>query len=129
MHLVIGGRSQGKLNYAKTEAGGDVPAVDFISADFDKIGDAVIVYNLHLGVKKMLEEGLDPVESFIKALPSLKGKILIGDEIGSGIVPADPFERSWRDETGRVYVVLSENASRVDRVWAGCIQNLKGKDE
>ena len=53
----------------------------------------------------------------------------MGDEIGSGIVPLEPSDREWRDETGRVYTLLARQADTVERVWAGCVQRLKGNDE
>jgi len=49
----------------------------------------------------------------------LEGKIVIGNEIGCGIVPVDGFERQWRDETGWVYQYLGRRSSGVYRVWAG----------
>ena len=52
--------------------------------------------------------------------------VLIGNEIGGGIVPMDPFERRWRDETGFLYQFLAREAETVDRVWAGIPVRMKG---
>ncbi len=129
MHLIIGGRRQGKLDYALGLSKSEAVIANLGACEFDEIPEADIICNLQDGVRKILEEGGNPVMIFEQSFDVLQNKILIGDEIGSGIVPADPFERKWRDETGRLYVFLSSRADRVDRLWAGCIQNLKGNDE
>lgn len=126
MHLILGGRRQGKLEYALGLSKTESVIANLGACEFDEIFEADIICSLHEGVRKLLENGQDPLERFAESMELLSDKILIGDEIGSGIVPADPFEREWRDETGRVYVLLSEHADRVDRIWAGCIQKLKG---
>ena len=36
-------------------------------------------------------------------------RILVTDEIGYGIVPIDPFEREYREETGRICCLLAES--------------------
>ena len=126
MHLILGGRRQGKLDYAlgllKTES----VIANLGACDFNEILKADIICNIHEGVRRLLEQDIDPVEKFKQSLDILSDKILIGDEIGSGIVPTDSFERQWRDETGKVYVLLSKHADCVERVWAGCVQKLKG---
>ncbi|MCD6323020.1 MAG: bifunctional adenosylcobinamide kinase/adenosylcobinamide-phosphate guanylyltransferase [Clostridiales bacterium] len=126
MHLILGGRRQGKLDYALGLSKTESVIANLGACDFDEILKADIICNLHEGVRRLLEEDIDPVEKFNQSLDLLSNKILIGDEIGSGIVPADSFERRWRDETGRVYVLLSENSDCVERVWAGCARKLKG---
>lgn len=126
MHLIIGGRGQGKLEYAMKLADSEAVIANLGVCGFDEIFAADIIYNLHTGIKKMIEDGINPIEKFEQALDLLKEKILIGDEIGSGIVPNDPLERKWRDETGRVYSMLADNSLRVERLWAGCVQKLKG---
>lgn len=126
MHLILGGRRQGKLDYALSISESDSVIANLGACEFDEIFKADIICSLHEGVRKLLEKGENPVELFEKSILMLSNKVIIGDEIGSGIVPADSFEREWRDETGRVYVLLSRYADQVDRVWAGCIQNLKG---
>ncbi|MDX1357301.1 MAG: bifunctional adenosylcobinamide kinase/adenosylcobinamide-phosphate guanylyltransferase [Clostridia bacterium] len=125
MYLIIGGRGQGKLEYAMGISEPEVVVANLGACDFDEIFKADIIYNLHIGIRKMIEDGIDPVDKFGGSIDILMDKILIGDEIGSGIVPNDPAERKWRDETGRVYTLLSKHANKVDRIWAGCVQKLK----
>ena len=126
MHLIIGGRAQGKLEYALKISKENAIVADLNSVSLQETADADVICNIHLGVRKQIEAGLEPLEEFNRFIEQLGDVILIGDEIGSGIVPVDTFERKWRDETGRVYVMLTKNADKVDRIWAGCVQNLKG---
>lgn len=87
-------------------------------------GDGAL--NLQIGVRRLLERGEDAAAFFAARLAALRGHILIGDEIGGGVVPMDPFERRWRDETGLLYQTLAREADVVDRVWAGLPMRLKG---
>ena len=52
-------------------------------------------------------------------------KVIVGEEIGSGIVPMDAFQRKWREETGRIYCMLAAKASQVWRVVGGIGQRIK----
>ena len=90
---------------------------------------ADIVTNVHLFVRKLLSDGQNPVQFFEENISRLAGKILIGDEVGCGIVPMEAQDRLWRDETGRVYQMLARNADCVTRMWAGIPQELKRKGE
>lgn len=61
-------------------------------------------------------------ESLFEACP---GRILVTDEIGLGIVPLDPFEREYREETGRICCLLASESEQVWRVVCGLGQRLK----
>ena len=52
-------------------------------------------------------------------------RILVTDEIGYGIVPIDPFEREYREETGRICCLLAEKSEEVWRVCCGIGTRLK----
>ncbi len=52
-------------------------------------------------------------------------RILVTDEIGYGIVPIDPFEREYREETGRICCLLAEKSEEVWRVCCGLGMRLK----
>lgn len=125
MIFIFGGRCQGKLCYAKKTFGEELLVSDLKTEDIESALSAGIIINVQDGVKKLLKSGKDPVEYFRKIMPELEQKILIGNEIGCGIVPADAFEREWRDETGFVYQLLSQQAKKVIRVFAGLPQILK----
>ncbi|MDR1375988.1 MAG: bifunctional adenosylcobinamide kinase/adenosylcobinamide-phosphate guanylyltransferase [Synergistaceae bacterium] len=126
MHLIIGGKYMGKLRYAKRLYGEDVPICDLADAMPEAMFAARVVVNLQDGVRHMLKLGEAARDFFALNFFRLEDKVLIGDEIGSGIVPLDPFERLWRDETGFLYQMLAARAALVDRIWAGLPFRLKG---
>ena len=126
MHLILGGRGQGKFEYAVGLCSEKAVVADLGKTKLKDAISADIISGIHMGVRNLLALNEDPVKIYTEYIDLFKDKILIGDEIGSGIVPVDSFDRKWRDETGRVYVLLSNNAERVDRMWAGCVQKLKG---
>lgn len=125
MIFIFGGKSQGKLQYVKHTFGEKMTVSDLSNTDLENALSGDIIIHVQDAVRFILQSGADPVEYFGRYLKDLKGKILIGTEIGCGIVPADAAEREWRDQTGWVYQLLSKNAQRVDRVWAGIGQTLK----
>lgn len=134
MHFIIGGKYMGKLRYARSLYGEGATVCDLANEppETKKMFDARIIVNLQDGIRAMLEQEADARRFFEENLSRLveaeegEEKILIGDEIGSGIVPMDPFERRWRDETGFIYQALARRAKIVDRVWSGLPERLKG---
>ena len=124
------GKYMGKLAYALTLYGENASVCDLAGLSFEEMPvemfKADIVVNLQAGVRSILERREPARVFFENALWRLTDKILIGDEVGAGIVPMDPFERLWRDETGFVYQTIAARADIVDRVWAGLPARLKG---
>ncbi len=129
MKLIIGGYAQGKLNYAVTKYN---VAEDHVfesviptSEELEKLTGTIIVSSLHKWIRKRIKEGGRPEEeisSFVKKNPDC---IIICDEIGNGIVPMDPFERVYRERTGRILVKLAKDAEEVERVVCGIAQKIK----
>lgn len=129
MKLIIGGYAQGKLNYAVTKYN---VAEDHVfesviptSEELEKLTGTIIVSSLHKWIRKRIKEGGRPEEeisSFVKKNPDC---IIICDEIGNGIVPMDPFERVYRERTGRIQVKLAADAEEVERVVCGIAQKIK----
>ena len=127
MHLIIGGKYMGKLAYARTLYGKNVTVCDLAVEEPESMFTARLTANLQDGTRSILKRGGRIMDFFEANLSLIGDKILIGDEIGSGIVPVDPFERLWRDETGFLYQFLAARAELVDRVWAGIPCRLKGE--
>lgn len=133
MHLILGGRYMGKRAWAESLYGVLTPVCDLKNiapedfADFEaRLRGAKFILNLQAGVRALLLKNMDnPVDFFMAQ--DFRDCVLIGDEVGSGVVPMEPFERRWRDETGLLYQALAERADIVDRVWAGLPCRLKGK--
>ena len=127
MHLIIGGKYMGKLAYARKLYGEDASVCDLAVEELEAMFKARIDANLQDGARSLLKRGQRPLDFFEANLSRIDDKILIGDEIGCGIVPTDTFERLWRDETGFLYQFLAARAKLVDRVWAGIPCRLKGE--
>ncbi|MBQ7558753.1 MAG: bifunctional adenosylcobinamide kinase/adenosylcobinamide-phosphate guanylyltransferase [Synergistaceae bacterium] len=99
---------------------------DLEKTEPENISAPGLILNLHYGVKNLLRKNINALEFFESRLEILRNSIIIGDEISGGVVPADKFERLWRDETGRVYKFLASEADIVDRIFAGLPLRLKG---
>ncbi|MBP5529905.1 MAG: bifunctional adenosylcobinamide kinase/adenosylcobinamide-phosphate guanylyltransferase [Lachnospiraceae bacterium] len=129
MKLIIGGYAQGKLNYAVTKYNvaedhvfeGTLPA----NEEAEKLSGTIIVTSLHKWIKKRIKEGGRPEEEISSFVKKHADAIIICDEIGNGIVPMDPFERVYRERTGRILVKLAEDAEEVERVVCGIAQKIK----
>lgn len=84
------------------------------------------IINIHMGVRSLLLNNNNiETQDFFNVNKLKNFIVIIGDEIGSGVVPLDKFERRWRDETGLLYQKLTQEADIVDRVWAGLNLRLK----
>lgn len=66
-------------------------------------------------------------EALLRTLPGLKSPVLmIGNEVGHGIVPLGALNRLFVDENGRLHQALARQCERVRFVMAGCVLPLKG---
>ena len=52
--------------------------------------------------------------------------VVVTDEVGCGIVPLEPFERDWREQTGRICTRLAAASRKVYRVILGIGKEIKG---
>ena len=124
MVLIVGGRAQGKLDYAKRTLGlsdADV-ARDAKSARTARVFDGCAQW-----AKERLAAGADPDGELDELLAVNPGLVLIFDEIGCGVVPLAPDERLWRERVGRMTCRLAQRAERVERILCGLPMTLKGE--
>lgn len=132
MELVIGGYSQGKLNFVLQKNpvencliyDGTIPDEQQLK-EIAIQGNIVIINHFHCWVKKRILQGGNPEKEITAFLEKSKESIIISDEIGNGIVPIDAFEREYRERTGRILVKLASEADEVVRVICGIGQNIK----
>lgn len=115
MELIIGGRAQGKLRYAADLF--DLKSDDDISDGI--LGGTRAVYNLQNAVREIIQNGDDAYVTVMDYVAKYPDCIIICDEIGSGLVPADAFEREYRDTVGKICCMLAKSAVRVHRVICG----------
>lgn len=124
MEMIIGGAYQGKRTYAKNL----FPDVDWkCGAELTEreLLEAEGVFGFHEYIRKALKAGEDLTslaERIIKNNPEV---ILVSEEIGYGIVPADAFERQYREAVGRVCTALAAESRKVTRVICGIGMVLK----
>lgn len=65
--------------------------------------------------------------ALLHCLPGLQADvILIGNEVGHGIVPLGALNRLFVDESGRLHQALAAHCEQVRWVMAGCTVKLKG---
>lgn len=120
MWLITGGAYQGKLDYALKKTKMKIEdTIDGASCSMGELIRKPLVNHFHLWIKRMLEEKQDIrvlVEQIKEENPNL---VIITNELGCGIVPVDPFDREYREETGRVCQILANEAKEVHRVVCG----------
>lgn len=153
MRLIIGGREQGKLSFAvgkyKIPSDGIYDCSRSGPAEMSK---AKCIYKLHEYVRRLVSGSTsEETDSEIEAkLSSFKNadfnygeifgdhdfsdvliarfrtdSVIICDEVGLGIVPADKEERIYRQAVGRLCCRLAERADSVERVFCGIGMRIK----
>ncbi len=123
MELYVGGACQGKLQYVLLRHPGlteeDVfDGAVFSGRDSVKEPSGMILNHFHLLVRNLNDEE-------IEKLLENKYRIIISDEVGSGVIPVDARERDYRERTGRWLCTLAASADRVERVICGIGQRIK----
>lgn len=132
MKLVIGGYAQGKLRYVIQENGEagcmvyDAGLPDDAQQKAAAEGGRILVIDhLHRWIREMLTAGKEPEQILLSFLHENRDCIVICDEIGNGIVPIDPLEREYREQTGRILIEIANQADEVVRVICGIGQKIK----
>lgn len=90
----------------------------------------LLVDCLTLWLSNLLAAGDERLEAEISALtltlPTLPGQVLlVSNEVGQGIVPANPLARRFRDQAGLLHQSIAACCDRVTFVIAGLPLTLK----
>ena len=124
MEVYFGGAFQGKLDYVLKKKG-NLKVADGRDCDEKRLQSADVVNHLHLLIQRRIAAG-ESTDTLIDELYAVNPQmILICDEVGSGIVPIDAFEREFREKNGRVNCYLASQAEQVIRVTAGIGTRIK----
>lgn len=127
MKLVIGGYAQGKLQYVLQKYQLKEDAIWDAALPDETEGQAgmVVINHFHQWVRNSLLDGECPEERVQSFVNRCADCIIISDDIGSGIVPVEAFERQYRERTGRILIQLAQRAEEVERVLCGIGQKIK----
>lgn len=127
MKLVIGGYAQGKLQYVlcKYSISTTMVCDARLPENTSEQSGVIVINHFHDWVKERLLVDGNPMEEIFRFVDQYPDCVIISDEIGNGIVPIDAFERSYREETGRILVALAARAEEVERVICGIGQKIK----
>ncbi len=124
MILIFGGAYQGKLAFAAVKYGfleTEILSVEGKNLDFSKR----VLYGLENFTHACALEGTDPVNVFRECREKWQDKILVIQDMSTGVVPLSAEIRAWRQENGRLCQYLSREAEEVYRVLCGLGQRLK----
>lgn len=136
MILITGGLCQGKRAFAERLCRrelGETGRSDFNCASmadgredsYTKAFEARIINHLELYIRRLMEAGEDSAD-FVERLIGQNGEaVVIADEIGCGIVPADAFERDYRETDGRLCQQIAAASKEVYRVVCGIEMKIK----
>ena len=75
---------------------------------------------------KVLRENIAELEELLQKNPEI---CIVTNELGYGVVPIEPFDRKWREKTGRICTELAAKADSVTRVVCGIGILLKGEEK
>lgn len=120
MILVIGGAFQGKKDYcAETFKLFDNDFVEGGSAFMEDLLQARGISHFQDFIRREVKEGRDVMADAREIADRNPGVIIIANEIGYGVVPADAFDREYRETVGNVCTYLAGRATEVHRVICG----------
>ncbi|MBS5149903.1 MAG: bifunctional adenosylcobinamide kinase/adenosylcobinamide-phosphate guanylyltransferase [Butyricicoccus pullicaecorum] len=121
--LIVGGAYQGKRTFAQKEF--ELLPEEIADGAQISLGEPLrkrAVCNVQHLVRRALAEQI----AVPALLELLDGKIVLCDEIGCGVVPAEREPDLWREAVGRLCCDLAARADVVYWVRAGIAQKIKG---
>lgn len=120
MILVIGGAFQGKKDYcAETFILSDKDFVEGGDAIMEDLLQARAISHFHDFIRRCVKEGKDVMALSREIVDRNPDVVIIANEIGYGVVPADAFDRQYRETVGSICTYLASRATEVHRVICG----------
>lgn len=120
MILVTGGAFQGKKTYAtETFSLKEEDFADGKNCRWDAIYKAKGIFHFHEYIRRCLEAGRDVSTLAEEIFRQNSGIVIVVNELGSGVVPVDAFDREYRETVGRICCALAKKAEEVHRVVCG----------
>ena len=124
MILVFGGAYNGKKDFIKEKFNINEEDI-FYCSDGEIYFSKKVICGLHKFTYNNTLKNKSSLEYIKENINLFKDKIIISDEISSGIVPLKKEDRMWREETGRCLQYLSKESSCVYRVFCGISTIIK----
>ncbi|ARK30255.1 bifunctional adenosylcobinamide kinase/adenosylcobinamide-phosphate guanylyltransferase [Halalkalibacter krulwichiae] len=106
---------------------------ELLASPVNTMNGTVIIYGIEAVIQSFMNDD-DPRKSFYKWLDqwlnwekeTAQSKlVLIGVDVGKGVVPIEKEKRNYRDLVGWCYQDVVKEATRVDIIWYGLNQQLK----
>lgn len=119
MELIVGGAYQGKGAYAKNLFP-EITWADGGSCTLAELLQAGGVNGFHKFIGRQIDAGADIQDLANVIFEKNPDLVIVSDEVGYGVVPANPRDRAFREAVGRVCCKLAAKADRVHRVACGC---------
>ncbi len=126
MIFITGGEAQGKRSFAAGVLGA-VTFADGGDCQLHELPSADCITNYHLLVKRITENGGDPMAYTERLCNERPDIIVIMNEIGCGIVPIEKNEIKWREDTGRCGCMIAGKSGLVIRMVCGLPAVIKGE--
>ena len=114
MLLIVGGEGSGKKTFAHSLGYTDKDIADA------ELNLCPVLYHL----EQMVFADPESTDALLAALADKE--VVICNEVGSGVIPANRAERAGREATGRLCVLLAQKASCVVRMVCGIPTVIKG---
>lgn len=124
MNLIFGGAYNGKLEFVKEKYHISDKEI-FFCKDQNLKYDKKVICGLHIFTRACVLNEINSLEILKNNIDYLSDKIIICDEINSGIVPMEKQDRACREETGRALQFLAKHSSFVYRIFFGIEEILK----
>lgn len=126
MILILGGRYQGRLDFARSAYGlGEADIFtctdDIETIDFSK---RCLAYIDRYALNRV-RAGVEPADAFRNNPVLREDAVIIATDISSGVVPMDATLRAWREANGRMNNYLAAQAEQVWRLFCGIPQRIK----
>ena len=90
----------------------------------------ILIDCLTLWLSNLMVDDADPMAAgagLVEALAAAEGPvILVSNEVGQGVVPANPLARRFRDAAGRLHQTVAATVPRAVFIVAGLPISLKG---
>lgn len=126
MIMVTGGAYQGKTEYVMASLG-VTSVADSAHCDFEEVMRTKCIGGYHELVKRLISDRIDPMEFTERLCRENPDAIVIIDEIGSGIIPIEKNDRTWREAVGRCGCVIAQKSDLVVRLVCGIPTAIKGE--